>query len=553
MSKCMYYFRSYWPKYWWQTLIVVTSVSGICLGICGFRDLNGEISLSDGLYDTFRLFLLNHQFEGAIGLKLDISRWLIFFTFLFITFKLFITIVAPAFFQQQLIHRTKDHIIICGLNETSLGFIRKCPPNPLVIIAAEKNQYTESLKQRKIHFITGDPSDPHILNIANLQHATSLYALTENDTHNLNIAHNAFSLLKQHKSTRQKPLKCYTSISDLELKNLLNDSALFKYTATDNEKFFFDGILFNTDEAGIKFSICKNIPHILPDVNRKKLYLLIIGLNDKAENILLSLAHCLTMERTSLHFTIIEKDTGKVNAFREKYPFMEDFIDLSFASDIPAQTDFSSIFVCRNNSLESVKKAVFLRYRLGQNYPAIFTFCHKPENVFTLLNLPGKDFEPLDKRNIHLINTFDEAFEYVIRLNDTIEKMAEQAHHIWRKEEKDDYKLLSEHFKQSNRNQVLDYYIKTYLWKGKTYEALRSQQIPLSITAYDQETLAMMEHRRWMIEKYLNKWQYGDQRDDYFKRRPNLKPWDDNLSSEDKEKDYKTIELMLQNLNIQNL
>ena len=119
MSNCMSYFRSYWPKYWWQTLIVVTSVSGICLGICGFRDLNGEISLSDGLYDTFRLFLLNHQFEGAIGLKLDISRWLIFFTFLFITFKLFITIVAPAFFQQQLIHRTKDHIIICGLNETA--------------------------------------------------------------------------------------------------------------------------------------------------------------------------------------------------------------------------------------------------------------------------------------------------------------------------------------------------------------------------------------------------------------------------------------------------
>ena len=55
------------------------------------------------------------------------------------------------------------------------------------------------------------------------------------------------------------------------------------------------------------------------------------------------------------------------------------------------------------------------------------------------------------------------------------------------------------------------------------------------------EALAEAEHRRWMAEKILAGWRYGEQRDNTRKRHPSLKPYGQ-LSEAEKQKDRDTIQ-----------
>ncbi|MDR1369317.1 MAG: hypothetical protein LBJ72_04190 [Dysgonamonadaceae bacterium] len=103
------------------------------------------------------------------------------------------------------------------------------------------------------------------------------------------------------------------------------------------------------------------------------------------------------------------------------------------------------------------------------------------------------------------MNLFEETVRYIIHLNKNIEAMAENAHNMWRKKDAvtgeylqdDGYETISEHF------------------------------------------LAMMEHRRWMIEKYIS-----------FGIHAGLKPWQD-IFDEDKMKNYTIVDLMINELNKQ--
>ena len=67
---------------------------------------------------------------------------------------------------------------------------------------------------------------------------------------------------------------------------------------------------------------------------------------------------------------------------------------------------------------------------------------------------------------------------------------------------------------------------------------------PPVFSAQEMETLAMMEHRRWTIEKLDCGWRPAARSDNRFKRRSNLVPWDE-LPDDEKKKDYDAIYLMI--------
>ena len=61
------------------------------------------------------------------------------------------------------------------------------------------------------------------------------------------------------------------------------------------------------------------------------------------------------------------------------------------------------------------------------------------------------------------------------------------------------------------------------------------------------EALAEMEHGRWVVERLLDGWVYGDQRDDVKKTRPQLIPWAD-LPESEKDKDRDGVGHIPENL-----
>ena len=523
--------KSFW------ILVIALSVVGFLTGFFGFRT-EGEGVLNSA-YSTFQLFILHHSFEGKINTCwLEWSRWIIFGVFLLLTFQLFITIVAPRFIQYAKIQFFySDHIIICGLNKITVSLVEKYPEKQIVVLVEEANKYAETLKAKGAKLLTGDFTDPNFLRKAKLKRASKLFAIIDNDKINVKIAHSVFSCLENRKR-RKDALKCFILIKDRELKTLLEESLPFKYkTAT------FDGIPFNINELGIKYGIAANIDKILPKEIKTPPEILLIGLTEKTEMALLNLAQGLTMQRETFRFTIVEKNTRKIRFFKRKYAYIQDFAEIKISNEIKSEQQFDSVLVCSDNPIEAMKQAVAIRYLLGRNEPNILVFCEEADTFTEVLQ------NELEKKRIFLINLFGQMAGYVFELDKSIEEKAKEAHYFWNTlyNQNKEWDAMTGHFKQSNRNQILDNYLRMYMARGEKFEDFKNRLI--SFSDDEKETLAMMEHRRWMIEKYDNGWMLG-KRDNELKRHDCLVPWEE-LPTGQQAKDYDVINLMIKLINNQ--
>jgi len=421
-------------------------------------------------------------------------------------------------------------------------FVDNTPDNPLY----------RSLRNRRAQLIIGDPYSRRVLKLAKIHKAKEVFVFTNSDTQNVDIAQAIFSVLES--KDRKDALRCFVSIADRELKILLEEASLFKYKTQK-----FDGILFNVNEMGVKYGICMNIDKILSVKIETEPEILLVGLTEKTEIALLNLAHCLTMQRETFRFTIVEKDKTTINFFRKKYQYFEDFATIEFVGEIERvciEKSFNSILICIENQTEAIKQAVFIRYLLGKNEPNILVFCDEPNKFNRVLNTEGKlnnkgekEVFPLKDRKIFLINLFEEIVGYVFILDKNIEKKAKMAHDFWNKlyGENKKYDEISGHFRQTNRNQILDNFLRTFIALGKPFNV--AQEHLVSFADDDKKTLAMMEHRRWMIEKYENGWRTGERiKPDEFKRHDCLVQWNE-LPENQKRKDFDAIDLMIHLLN----
>ena len=540
----------------WTIILLIFSAPGIVFSVWGFS-IGNNCKILSSFYDTFQLFILHHTFAEGMPWQLEVGRWLIFAAFLWLSFRLFFEILAPEFIKTQVIKCFyRNHIVICGLNKITINLIEKFDKEKIIVLTEETNQYAETLKTRGKKLLIGDFADESFWYKAKLKEAGKLYAIIDDEKINIKIAQSVFSYLEKSKRDNDA-LKCFTLIKDRELKTILEESALFKYK-TD----FFDGILFNISEMGIKYGIGMNIDHILSAKMGTAPEILLVGMTEKTEIALLNLVHCLTMKGESFRFTIAEENPEKISLFEKRCEklHLRDFAEIGVSDSrlekICTDKTFDSILVCVENQTDAIKKAVEIRYLLGKNEPNIVVFCNDSDTFNKILNTEGKlnekgekEIFPLKDRNIFLINLMEEIAGYVFVLDTFIEKKAIMAHDFWNKlyGEKKEYDKMSGHFRQTNRNQILDNFLRTFIATGKSFSV--AQEHLVSFADSDREILAMMEHRRWMIEKYENGWQTGKRiKPDEFKRHDCLIMWNE-LPENQKKKDFDAIDLMVHLIN----
>ncbi|MCL2132630.1 MAG: RyR domain-containing protein, partial [Lentimicrobiaceae bacterium] len=403
----------------------------------------------------------------------------------------------------------------------------------ILILAEETNQYAEILKTKGVKLLIGDFSDEDFWKRAKLGSASKLYAITDHDKTNVKIAQSVFSYLESGKMENDT-LRCFVLIEDRKLKTILEESDLFKYK-TD----FFDSILFNINEMGIKYGIAMNIDKILPARMTTPPEILLVGFSEKTEMALLNLAHCLTMQRKPFRFTIAENNAGKIRAFEKqcrKLP-LRDFAEIEISDDdmekICTKKTFASILICVENPTDAIKQSVEIHYLLGKSAPNILLLCDDVDTFNTVLK------EELEKKKIFPINLFGQIAGYVFDLDKNIEEKAKEAHNFWNTlyNQNKAWDEMTGHFKQSNRNQILENYLRMYIARGEKFEDFKPHTD--SFSDDEKETLAMMEHRRWTLEKLDNGWVFGE-RDNDFKRHNCLIPWE-KLPKEERAKDYNVI------------
>ena len=437
----------------------------------------------------------------------------------------------------------QNHTVICGLNKITVNLvenlIKRYNEKQIIVLAEDTNKYAQTLKTKGVLLLTGDYANADFWQKAKLNKAQKLYAVIDNDKLNVKIAHSVFHFLENRKR-KHDALKCFVLIKDRKLKTILEESFLFKYKTAN-----FDGILFNINEMGIKYGIAAAIDKILPKNMKTAPEILLVGLTEKTEIVLLNLAQCLTMQREAFKFTIVVKNTKPIYAFQKKYAFLQDFAEITWVNEIETEKTFDSILVCIDNQSDAIKQAVAVRHLLGENQQEknILVFCYEPDTFNDVLKEEWKE------KRIFTVNLFRQVADYVFELDKNIEEKAKQAHHFWNTlyNQNKAWDELTGHFKQSNRNQILDNYLRIYIARGEKFEDLSNRLV--SFSDNEKETLAIMEHRRWAIEKWDNGWVLGE-RNNEFKRHNCLVAWEQ-LSKEQQAKDYDAIDLMIKLLNNQ--
>jgi hypothetical protein len=131
-----------------------------------------------------------------------------------------------------------------------------------------------------------------------------------------------------------------------------------------------------------------------------------------------------------------------------------------------------------------------------------------------------------------------------------VEKLAQKVHERFCEDNKEKkspndpgmqpWEILAEHYKDANRNQVKHTKVKL---KAIGYGVIPvgDRQPKLSeFTPAEIETMAILEHDRWLAEKVQAGWRYGPRRDDQEKTNPCIVPWED-LSEAEKDKDRQAV------------
>jgi ppGpp synthetase/RelA/SpoT-type nucleotidyltranferase len=171
-----------------------------------------------------------------------------------------------------------------------------------------------------------------------------------------------------------------------------------------------------------------------------------------------------------------------------------------------------------------------MRFENEPGHERIFFLPEDVESIRALLEYPPPQgiFTPLQL--VTLTAGVDQAYHDQVRLNDIADWQKWLADHPDRAYE----------FNRSNRMQA-EHIIEKLRRIGKTaIQPAGREPIVTALRNQDIESLAEVEHGRWVIERTLDGWKYSLVRDNEKKLRPQLIPWSE-LDEKEKEKDRSAV------------
>ncbi len=568
---------------WW--LLGLLALLALLLGALGFQQyyaaLGQTLTWRDLLYAAIRLFNLESgQVDGALPWPLEIARWLapavlfyaVIYGFLLATHEHVGWLRA---------HRYHHHVILCGLDEKSARLAQDLldrQPRPR-LIAIDPNPQLDTLnvlRDRGLILLPGLSTDEVMLRKAGVDRARYLIAVTGHDEENLEIAAKAFEQTATAGKTLQppNPLTCYVQVTNIGLRQVFYDHPLF---ATDYP--YFDGRLFNLYERGARRLLAEAAPDHLCPVHGPQdpsPQILIVGLGALGQQVALQaarLGHYANFRR--LRLTVIDADGGARERYlRSLYPVLSEIVDWRYrdAADYGANSEqltewvrdpaLAVVYVCLDNDAQGLNIARRYHQHLQASAAVVVSLSQHTHLAEVIAPSAGAqsplfypNFAPLSYdhlypslRPILVFDLIDRAFRARQVLDEELDQLAKALHDHYREPLLQqgqtgpgllDWSELSETLQDSNRYQadflpvrlrLLGYRLRRQPADADSRVLLKDFEVP-----EDQlDTLARMEHTRWVAERRLAGWTLGDPRDDSRKRHPDLLPYDQ-LSAEKQE------------------
>lgn len=582
-------------------LAILTFVLG-CIGyghIMVFEEDGGPHSWWDIAYASLQLFIFEAPDETAgWPVYLQVARAAAPIIVLYTATKAVWRVIEEQVALYALLFRKRRFVVVCGIGETGFRIARDyclntdkrvvvIDNNPLNALAAELKHYGAIV-------VCGNAMDPLVLHKSQVVYAKELFLCTSDDKANIAIAKNAERLARRLTdeevqrldaiARRREPaigdqapdlsLRCFLCVDSPDIYEVFSVHSFF---AINSSRFAIR--LFNRRETIARniFRVCAPDLYYRPaSRGNEPMHVLFIGFEALVREMILQTA--LTAHYTDFrppHVTVLcESDSrARVDRFRHRHPHLDKTVVIEFVYADPmtitpetwyemqTSTHFDVCYVALQKDVESILSARRLnRLRRHSGLPPLnFVVCLNQQNF--LAEIIDDDFQPviMDKLGlpehepIEYFESLDETISIDIVVNEALDSMARTLHDAYLSTQLGQggsnrsnaslipWSDLPPHKKKANQHAAAHLDVKLRIANCIACD-IDSEEAEAVFPPDDlhMELLAQLEHRRWMAEKYLAGYSYGEVRDEDRMLHPDLIPWEQ-LTEEDKEKDRANI------------
>ena len=564
-----------------------------------FVSAGGEHTWWDVIYASLQLFILEGP-DATSGwpLHLQIARALAPMVLLYTAAQAIWTRVHQRVALYRLLFNKRRFVVICGIGETGFRIARDyCLNSEKTVVVIDQdplNAMAAELENYGAIAVCGNAMDPLMLLDSRGLYAKELFLCTSDDKANIAIAKNVERLTrrlndreiqrleliagKHERPTAGEPphlgLRCFLCVDTPDLYEVFSSHSFF-----DANSSSFAVRLFNRRETIARniFKICAPDLYYRP-INKAShpMHILFIGFEALTREMILQAA--LTAHYTDFRIPRVTvlcpvDRREQVERFLYRYPHLEETVRIEFVYHDPmticasewremqSTTPFSVCYVAMQRDVEGILSARRLnRLRRLGGLPALnLVVCLNQQNF--LADIIDDDFLPItlnknrlpEHEPIEYFETLDETISIDVVVNEALDTLARTMHNAYLKAQllrggiaENNASLikwseLPEHKKRANRHAAAHIDVKLRLAGCIAYgREAAAPEVEFPPGTQTLEMLAQLEHRRWMADKHLAGYSYGELRDEDRMLHPDLIPWE-KLSEADREKDRDNI------------
>lgn len=536
----------------------VPLVLTLVLGSWGFStygvDGNPTLGFPDNVYQTLLLFFFASGYvTGPLPWPLEIARWMAPALLAWATIKAILFLARRELMIMRL--RTwRDHAVLAGdaheLAELAQALdIRTC----LVDTSDDTEEVAETL-DGGVPVIGSLLAQERAFTKLNLHGARHVLFMDRSDDANIARAMRLRDILAQAPAPAQ-PLICHVHIADPVLEQVLSEQEVFAHASAA-----FDARLFNLARNHARRLFDAHGPDIARPIRGSgdaPAHVVIVGFGALGSRILtqaLRTGHYANEQR--LVVTIIDTDGARDLArFRASVEQLEVLADIDVLdadagaltrdslAQIEQRAPVSTAFICAGGDALRLHLAMHLRDRLDAG--ARVVACLRRRRGFRMALRDGTQFA-FRGRAIHLFTLADARQTGSDILHEDVDVIARGIHDAYRAHAGvaiEPWERLSSELKDSNRFQADHIAVKL-----RAIGCACRAEAPAAAHAFtdaELDTMARMEHRRWMSDKLLAGWRDGvpaggGAQDRALKIHTSLVPYDE-LPASEQQKDVDAV------------
>jgi len=537
----------------WNLVVAVAFLSFVC-GIIGVNDallISGKSApWPDLVYFAIRLFFFNYDLPGE-GIPyapatplLQLARFLAPATVTYAAVKGFMLGAATVLNIWQL-RRWQGHAVVCGAGKRGREVALALKADGRKVVVIEKDAEAETLGELRaagVRVVLGSATDSIHQEQARMNYAGLVVALTNTDESNLEIA------MAAAKGPTNQPVDILAHASR-------QFAAVFDHQPpVDNTHSRGRPRFFNHETSAARLLVQEftaNLATVLPQKPRSPRVLLIGDGSLIPELLGIAMVQCQYAYSDIPQFVVVVPDRNLVaRSFPTLHPQLYLVADVSLIErtcadiatlelqSITSEQDFDLIFVSYQNDLDALSLARHLAQQKPSGLVGRIVACLRPSTDLARHSISIEDTEI---RNLVKLGCVSD-----VLLHGALDREARAIHEAYVAEEKAkglipienpalvSWEDLPESLRQANRAQADHIPI-----KQRALAVSRSEQML--------EALAEAEHRRWMAEKILAGWRFGEKRDNSRKLHPSINIYSQ-LTEAEKQKDRDTVQSVLQRM-----